>query len=163
MSEVGTERLEHALAEIESRVLDEVWVSTRRSICCGLLTALVALAAVMWWHDIAGEGSAYGYNRVPTAGMLGLTAAAVASALALRLRRFRACCLAAFACGLAGVAGAGTFWWLHTGRPGASLPWLLIADIAVILLAIGWLSVVMTPMERSQPQMREHTETAWPF
>lgn len=141
-------------------MLDEVWVGTRRSVGYGFLAAVVAAAALMWWSDVADEVSAYGSNRVPVVSMAGLTIAAAVSALALRLRRFRACCVAACTCGLAAVIGVGTIWWLHTGRPGAAFPWLLVADIAVILLTIGWLSLVMTPIEHSQPQMRAYQESA---
>ena len=155
---VRTARLEEDLAGIESRVLDEVWVGAWRSAVCWLTSVILVLAALMWWHDVAGYVAVRGSNRVPLVGLVALMIAAAMSAWALRLRSFRACCVAACTCGLAAVFGVGAFWWLHTGRPGAPSSWLLVADAAVIILTIGWLSVVLTPMERSQPQMRAYLD-----
>ena len=50
--------------------------------------------------------------------------------------------------------GIGAFWWVRTGRPDAPLTWLLLADIAVVVLTALWLAVIVTPIERSQPDMR---------
>lgn len=157
---VRTASLEEDLAGIESRVLAEVWIGARRSAACGLTSVILVLTALMWWHDVADHVSVGGSNRVPLVGLVGLMIAVAMSAGALRLRSFRACCAAACTCGLATVAGVGAFWWLHTGRPGAPLSWLLVADAAAVILTVGWLSVVLTPMEGSQPQMRAHRDGA---
>ncbi|MGD9517797.1 hypothetical protein [Mycolicibacterium sp.] len=55
---------------------------------------------------------------------------------------------------MASVLGIGAFWWVRTGRPDAPLTWLILADIAVVLLTAHWLTVIVTPIERSQPDMR---------
>ncbi|SBS77222.1 conserved membrane hypothetical protein [uncultured Mycobacterium sp.] len=153
-----TDSIEETLTGIESRVLEEVWIGTGRSVSYGVLAAVSAVAVMVWWLDMADEVSAYGSNRLPAMSMVGLALAAIASAVALWRRRFRGCCVAACICGLAAVIGIGTFWWLHTGRPGAALTWLLVADVAAGLLTMGWLSLVVTPMECSQPQMRAYHE-----
>ena len=149
-----SDAVERTLADIEDRVLDEVWIGQRRAVVHGVLTVLLMVVTAVWWIDAAGEVSARGPNRVPTVTAIVLTLASAASGLALGLRRFRGCCAAAYTCGLGAAIGIGAFWWLRTGRPGATLTWLMIADVAVVLLTVGWLSVVLTPIERSQPEMR---------
>jgi hypothetical protein len=155
---VRTASLEEDLAGIESRVLAEMWIGARRSAAYGLTSVILVLAALMWWHDVASYVAVRGSNRVPLVGLVALMIAATMSAWALWSRRFRACCVAACTCGLATVVGVGGFWWLHTGRPAAPSSWLLVADVAVAILTIGWLSVVLTPLERSQPQMRAYRD-----
>jgi hypothetical protein len=146
--------VERTLADIEDRVLGEVWIGHRRAVAHGVLTLLLMVMTAVWWIDVVSGVSAPGPNRVPTVTAIVLSLASAASGLALGLRRFRGCCAAAYTCGLGAVIGIGAFWWLRTGRPGATLTWLMIADVAVVLLTAGWLSVVITPIEWSQPDMR---------
>jgi hypothetical protein len=56
---------------------------------------------------------------------------------------------------LAAVIGIGAFWWVRTARTGTGLSWLVVADVATVTLTLGWLAVIVTPIERSQPDMRE--------
>lgn len=83
-----------------------------------------------------------------------LVAASALSALALALQRFAWSCAAAYGCGLSSAIGIGAFWWLRTGRSGAPLGWLVVADVAVVAMTVGWVAVVVTPLGRSQPDMR---------
>ncbi len=156
MSDSYGSAMVRALAAIEHRVLDDIWIGRRRTAIHVAMTVILAAATVAWWGDAAGEHSTHGANRIPavTAGIL--VFAALVSLAALAFRRFRICCMAAYACGLAAVLGIGAFWWLHTGRPGAALTWLAIADVMAALLTIGWVAVATTPIERSQPEMRAH-------
>ncbi len=144
------------LEAIEHRVLDDIWIGPRRRAIHATLIVVLAASTVMWWSGAAGEQSAHGSNRIPTVTAGILTLAAIASMAALAIRRFRMCCAAAYVCGLAAVFGIGAFWWLHTGRPGAPLTWLAIADVVTVLLAMAWVAVAATPIERSQPEMRAH-------
>ncbi len=146
--------VERTLADIEDRVLEEVWIGQRRAVVHSVLTLLLMVMTAVWWIDAVSEVSAHVPNRVPTVTAIVLTLASAASGLALGLRRFRGCCAATYTCGLGAVIGIGAFWWLRPGRPGATLTWLMIADLATVLLTAGWLSVVITPIERSQPEMR---------
>jgi len=76
------------------------------------------------------------------------------SALALWRRRYGWCCAAAYCGAVTTVIGMGSFWWVRTGHVGIGIAWLLVADVAVIMMTGGWLTVIITPVERSQPQMR---------
>ncbi|MEE6170164.1 MULTISPECIES: hypothetical protein [unclassified Mycolicibacterium] len=137
------------LRVIEANVLEEVWIgSVRYGVGMGLSAVLSAVSA--WW--CLGPGHASGGVPVVSAVMFGL--AAVTSAMAVLRRRYRWCCAALYCCGLATVIGVGAFWWLRTGRHNAGLGWLVLADAAAIGLMLCWATVVVTPIERSQPDMR---------
>lgn len=138
--------VERMLDDIEHRVLEEVWLGRRRSVTGWALVGSVFATVMLWRIDAAGH--------VPTVATVILSTAASASGLALARRRYRWCCVAAYSCGLASVFGIGAFWWVRTGRPNAPLTWLMLADIAILVLTALWLAVIVTPIERSQPDMR---------
>ena len=138
--------VERMLDDTEHRVLEEVWLGRRRSVTGWALIASLVVTVTLWRIDATG--------RVPTTATVMLSTASVISGLALTLRRYRWCCAAAYSCGLASVLGIGAFWWVRTGRPDAPLTWLTLADLAVVLLTALWLAVIVTPVERSQPEMR---------
>ncbi|MEE3062899.1 MAG: hypothetical protein VYA67_02905 [Actinomycetota bacterium] len=146
---------EHTFRSIESRVLDQVWVSRVWRAAGVSVTAVSTIAALVWWHGahVKSSGAADGVATVPVAL---LVAASVLSALALWLRRYRWCCAAAYCCGLGAVTGIGAFWWVRTGPTRIGISWLVLADLAVVTLTVGWLAVIVTPLERSQPDMRRH-------
>jgi hypothetical protein len=139
--------LERALHDIERRVLEEVWLS-RRHVVTGvaLVVTLVMTAAEFLRVGVA--------HAAPVVAAAALVVAATVSGMALLRRRYRWCCAAAYCCGLAGVVGIGVFWWLNTGRCGVALSWLVVADLTVVALTVQWLTVIVTPLERSQPDMR---------
>lgn len=142
----GAVAVERMLQDIESRVLEEVWLGPVHSAVGGALAAMLCTTSVVWRIDALGH--------VPTVAAAMLLLASAISGLALARRRYRWCFAAAYSCGLASVFGIGAFWWLRTGRPGAALTWLMLADMAVVVLTILWLTVIITPIERSQPDMR---------
>ncbi|MCV7021589.1 hypothetical protein [Mycolicibacterium aichiense] len=154
MKDIQQESIRHELAALERRVLDEVWIGGARWAGYVVLVILVFVSAAAWSIDVVGAVSGPGSNRVPVIAALALVAAAALSAFALIVRRFRECCAAAYVCGLSAVIGIGALWWLRTGRPDAPMAWLVVADMAAVLLTIGWLSVVVKPLEHSQPEMR---------
>ncbi|PRI15681.1 hypothetical protein B2J96_09510 [Mycobacterium shigaense] len=142
------------LQAIENQVLDEVSISRlRRAVVAALATALAAAASV-WWLEETGKALPYAANRVPAAAAVALLGSAVISAAAVRLSRYRWCCAAAHGCGLAAVIGIGAFWWVRTGPTGIGLSWLVFADLTAVALTVGWLAIILTPIERSQPDMR---------
>ncbi|GAS91800.1 hypothetical protein [Mycolicibacterium brisbanense] len=138
------------LRTIEGRVLDEVWLGRWR-LTGGVVAVLVlAVGAVAWWC-VADTGAAQG---IPAVSLAMFALAGGASAAALARRRYRWCCAAAYFSGLATVIGVGALWWLRTGHHATGLAWLVAADLAVTALAGQWLTLVFTPIERSQPDMR---------
>lgn len=146
--------LERMLRAIENHVLEEVWIGRlRRTAGVAVTLAVVGTAAVWWLDALGGDSPHVGKGVVTVTGAVLLLASTV-SGLALALRRYRWCCAAAYCCGLAAVIGLGAFWWLRTGRTGIGLSWLVLADVAAVTLTVGWLVVIVTPIERSQPDMR---------
>lgn len=91
---------------------------------------------------------------VATVAVTTLPMASAASGFALVRHRYRWCCAAAYCTALASVVGTGVFWWLRTGQSGAPLMLLTLADVAVVTLTIFWMTVIVTPVDRSQPDMR---------
>lgn len=141
VKDVRHESIRLALAGIERRVLDEVWIGRRRGAGYAALAILLLASTGAWCIDVVGEVAGPGSYRVPVIGTLAHVVAAGASVLAVKARRFRECCAAAYACGLSSVIGIGALWWLRTGRTDAPMAWLLVADTTAVLLTVGWLSV----------------------
>jgi len=145
--------VERVLARIESRVLQEVWFGRLRLIAVGVLAPVLAAAVTAWWFDLVAQLPPQLSLGVPAVTLVILMLAAGVSLLALAMRRFRWCCAAAYCCGLASAVGVGAFWWLQTGS-GKALTWLVVADAAALLLAVVWLTLIVSPVQRSQPDMR---------
>jgi hypothetical protein len=141
------------LKAIESRVLEEVSIGRFWRTTGGVLAVALAATALVWWIEAMGQESPHGANRIPTATVALALVTSTISALALRLRRYRWCCAAAYCCGLAAVIGIGAFWWVRTGHVGIGLSWLVLADLAAVSLTLGWVAVIVIPIERSQPDM----------
>jgi hypothetical protein len=147
--------VERTLLGIESRVLEEVWISSGRFACGWVLVVVTMSTALSWFAETSLVSVG-----VPAVATTLLVGAASASAAALVARRFAWCCAAAYCCGLASVVGTGAVWWLRTGGPDAPLGWLIVADVAVVALTVAWLSVIVIPLERSQPDMRAASRRA---
>lgn len=145
------------LRTIEDRVLDEVWIPGWRLAAGGLALLVLAVSSVRWWC-IADTGASHG---VPMVGLVMFALAGAASSAALARRRYRWCCAAAYCSGLATVVGVGALWWLRTGHHAIGLAWLVAADLAAMALAGHWLTLVLTPIERSQPDMRTGGSSGW--
>ncbi|MCF6388014.1 hypothetical protein L2K20_13615 [Mycobacterium sp. MBM] len=80
--------------------------------------------------------------------------AALISLVALRFRRFTWSCAAVYTGGVATVADLGAFWWYRTAHVDAMPLTTLLGSIVSAALTVGWLTVVMAPLGRSQPDMR---------
>lgn len=145
--------IEDTLRTIEGRVLEEVWIGSGRFATAGGSAVMLALASVLWWRGGHAD-PVHPSSGVPTVSAALFVVGAVVSGATLVRRRYRWCCAAAYCSALATVAGVGAFWWLRTGRHGAGLVWLVLADVAATALAVCWLTVIVTPIERSQPDMR---------
>ncbi|WP_155943045.1 hypothetical protein [Mycobacterium sp. 141] len=142
--------LMNTLREIESSVLERVWLGSRRLVVGAALAATLAGASLMWWCGRPVPGS----SGVPAVSAAMFVVASATSAILLVRRRYRWCCAALYCSGLATVIGIGAFWWLRTGRHSAGLGWLVLADVVAMALALCWATVVVTPIEQSQPDMR---------
>lgn len=142
----GTRTIERMRHDIEVLVMEEVWLGRRRSATAWVLVAALSSTTLVWRAEVTGN--------VVTVAVSTLLVASTASVLALVRRRYRWCCAAAYCTGLASVFGTGAFWWLRTGHFGSPLLWLTLADVAVVVLTGFWLMVIVTPIDRSQPDMR---------
>lgn len=146
--------IDAVLRKISHRVLEDVWMSARvRALLAALAVTLIG-AAVTGWLGLAGQAAT---SWISYAAIVLFGLAASASSLAVGLRRFRWCCAAAYLSGLATVAGWAMVWW-HRTAPSGTVPrpcgWMVIGVVAVTALAVTWLGVILTPAERSQPDMR---------
>lgn len=143
------ESLESTLKRIEHRVLEEVHLASwqRRA---GLTAASVlSVTVLVTW--VAGLGG----NWLPLITSTLGAGAAVCSFVSLRRRRFKWCLAAAYLSGLSTVTGIGAFWWARTsGAVGALVASTGFAWVAAAVLTAVWVSVVITPVGRSQPDMR---------
>jgi hypothetical protein len=139
------------LRRISQRVLEDVWISRRAMVVTlAAATALGGAAATGWRTDV----HSIWMSRVAIALFL-LTA--VLSAVALWRRRFRWCCAAAYAGGLSTVAGLGMVWWHQTAPATLSSgpsAWMTVGVLCAAILTAAWLRLILTPLERSQPDIR---------
>jgi hypothetical protein len=147
-------RHQRTLQKLETRVLEEIWIGRVWRAVGGALAVALAGTALAWWLEAMGHESPHGANRVPAVTVVLAVVTSVVSAVALRLRRYRWCCAAAYSCALAAMIGIGAFWWVRTGHAGIGLSWLMLADLAAVTLTLGWIAMIVTPVERSQPDMR---------
>ena len=149
------EPVERMLRNLERRVLDDVWLDRLRSTAIGVLAPVLAVTATVWWIDLFVDPPAGMSLIVPTVVLIILALAAGTSLIARATRRFRWCCAAAYLCGLGTVVGLGGFWWVRTGATGPTLSWLVgAADVAVLCLAVAWLTLLAAPVQRTHPDMR---------
>ncbi|MFO7163941.1 MAG: hypothetical protein DIU75_011385 [Mycolicibacterium hassiacum] len=147
--------VEDTLRSIEQRVLQEIRIAAPHRITAMAAAATLAVAAAgRWWSAGGLHPVAHGAAGVlpVTTGLLLL--AVVISALALRAQRFRWCCAAVFSSWLGSVAAVAGLWWHRTTPAPDPMIWTLICAIAVGVLTLTWLLVVLTPIERSHPDMR---------
>lgn len=156
--------IEGMLRKIGRRVLEDVWISGRVRAIAAVAAATLTAATVLGGLSLAATAAAAARTSwlscIATA-LFGLTASV--SAVAVCRPRFRWCCAAAYAGTVATIAGLGMVWWHRTAPPGSSAglsPWMVTGVLAAIVLSLTWLSVILTPSERSQPDMRVATEIA---
>lgn len=142
--------VEHALRAVERHVLEEVWLGTvQRATATAATTALGAAVLGHWLCALRPHGGSFLQPATVT-----FLVACVAALQALYVRRFRWCCVAMITSGLATVAGAGTYWWYQTAPVPTPSVWIAVSAAAAAVLTVAWLGVVLTPLEKSQPDMR---------
>ncbi|MGV0849872.1 hypothetical protein [Mycolicibacterium phlei] len=145
--------IEATLKQIEYRVLDDVHLAAWQRRLAWAASTVLAVAAITVW--IVGAS-------VPVAASTLGAAAAACSVVALRRRRFRWSVAAAYLSGLSTVASVGAFWWSRTSSAEAILVVAagLSAAAAAALTAV-WVSVAITPVKESHPDMRHRTPRRW--
>ena len=151
-------QIESVLRQIGRRVLDDVWMSGRaRAFTLGAVATLGG-GALNGWLDTAAKATAQTQTVWISQAAIGLfVLTAALSSAAVGLRRFRWCCAAAYLGGIATVTGLGMVWWHQTapsGRSAGPSAWMVIGVLACATLTVIWLSVILTPLERSQPDIR---------
>ena len=150
--------IDTALRHISRRVLEDVWISGRvRAFTLGAVATL-GWGILHGWPDSTPHAAAQAHTAWISQMTLGaFTLAAVLSLATIGLRRFRWCCVAAYVTGVATVLGLGTVWWHQTAPPGRSAgpaAWMFVGVLACATLTAIWLIVILTPLERSQPDLR---------
>jgi hypothetical protein len=147
--------IENTLRGIERRVLQEIKITRAWRIAATWAVGVLAVAAVArWWSAGAIHPVAHGGGAVLPATTAVLLLAAFLSAVALRKRRFRWCCAAVIICWVGSVTGMAALWWHRTTPAPDPLVWTVLCTVAVVVLTVTWLVVLLTPVERSQPDMR---------
>ncbi len=147
--------VERTLRSIERQVLEDVRIGATVRRAAVAAAILVAVSAIL-----GGQFSVQTARGGPHADWLSVVAtsffafAAASSLYALRRQRFRWCCVALYVAALAEVTGVAAVWSQQTGPAGALSWWAPSGVVAATVLAIGWLAVVVTPLHRSQPDMR---------
>jgi len=164
MSTGDDTHVETVLKKIGQRVLEDMWVSGHvRAFTITVVATLVGAAMMGWLNLTAKANAAATTSWISWIALALFTLAASVSSLAARLLRFRWCCAAAYISGIATVVGLGMVWWHRTAPPGRSpgpSAWMVIGVLAAALLTLTWLGVILTPSERSQPDMRARSATA---
>lgn len=150
--------LDSALRQISRRVLEDVWISGRvRAFTLGAIATLGGGILCGWLDSIPNTAAQIHTAWISQVTIGSFTLAAVLSSAAIGLRRFRWCCAAAYFTGIATVLGVGTVWWHQTAPPERSAgtaAWMFVGVLACATLAATWLLVILTPLERSQPDLR---------
>lgn len=137
------------MRSIERRVYEDVWFPPLARRLGVAFAAILAVAAVMNFLHASAAG---GWVYVVTTTAFVLTSAT--SLIALQRKRFRWCCASAYLSGLTTVIGVAEFWWHRTGGL-ADTPWAAaIGTLTAGVLTAGWLRLVLSPVERSQPDMQ---------
>lgn len=150
--------VEAMLRRIGRRVLDDVCISRRVRVFTGTVVAVLAGAAVFGWADV-GDRSATETPGIAicAVALTFFTMTTALSSIALLRCRFRWCTAAAYGGGLGTVVGLGVVWW-HQTTPNTQCPgpcaWMVVGVLCSAALTLTWLRVILTPLERSQPDIR---------
>ncbi|MCV7220986.1 hypothetical protein [Mycolicibacterium elephantis] len=145
-------QVERALRDIEHRVLEEVWISGTRRVAAAVAATALGIAAVLhWWGTNAAEHPAV----IPHVTTVILLLAWMVSVLALCMRRFRWCCAAVCTSWVSTVTSVGALWWRQTAQASYPLVWITVGCLAAVVLTTVWFGVILTPLDRSQPDMRK--------
>lgn len=145
--------IEAILKQIEHRVLDDVHLTPRARRVAWAATTVLTMTVITVW--VVGGG-------LPLAASALGVGATVCSVVTLRRRRFRWCVAAAFLSGLSTVADVGAFWWSRTGSASPILATsTAVAAVAAATLTAVWVSVALTPVKDSHPDMRHPSKRKW--
>jgi hypothetical protein len=145
--------IEATLTQIEHRVLDDVHLPAWARRVGWVAAAVLVVAGVTAW--------AVGGGLTLATSALGI-GAAVCSVVTLRRRRFRWSAAAAYLSGLSTVAGVGAFWWSRTSSADALLATSAgVSAVAAATLTAVWVSVAITPVKDSHPDMRQPSKRKW--
>lgn len=155
--------LEAMLRRIERHVLDDVWIGRGRARLTAATVSILAAAAVFGWADVRARAVAHTPGIVICSVALTLfSATALLSSVALRRSRFRWCTLAAYGGGLGTAVGLGVVWW-HQTTPHAECrgpaAWMVAGVLSSVVLTALWLRAILTPLTRSQPDLRLSPES----
>ncbi len=150
--------VEAMLRRIGRRVLDDIWISRRVRVFTGAVGATLAGAAVFGWADVSDRSvTATPGIAICAVALTFFTMTTALSSIALLRCRFRWCTAAAYGGGLGMVVGFGVVWW-HQTTPNAQCPgpcaWMVVGALCSVALTVTWLRVILTPIERSQPDIR---------
>ncbi|OBB60399.1 hypothetical protein A5757_09940 [Mycobacterium sp. 852013-51886_SCH5428379] len=145
--------VEATLRQIEHRVLDDVYLPLWARRAAWVATTVLIITGTTAWVGGAGLPLA--------AATLGF-GAALCSITSLWRRRFRWCVAAAYLSGVSTVAGVGAFWWSRTGSASPILTTsTVVAAVAASTLTAVWVSVAITPVSDSHPNMRKPAKRRW--
>lgn len=146
---------EETLRAIERGVLEDVWMSRPRHWAALLAAVALGVAALGRWSNLGAHASPSLHVDavVPATSVMFLVACAV-SLIALRRRRFRWCCAAAYTAALSTVTSLAALWWHQTAVGSDPLVWTLLAALSSATLTLTWLATILAPLEDSQPDMR---------
>ncbi|ALR11818.1 hypothetical protein MYCSP_10570 [Mycobacteroides saopaulense] len=146
---------EDTLRAIERGVLEDVWMSRPRQWTALLAALVLGVAAVSRWSNLGAHDSpSLHVDAVVPATSTMFLVACMVSLVALRRRRFRWCCAAAYTAALGTVTSLAALWWHQTADGSDPLVWTLLAALALATLTMTWLATILTPLEDSQPDMR---------
>nr|WP_325503319.1 hypothetical protein [Mycobacterium sp.] len=160
MTSRNADHIEAVLRKIGRRVLEDVWKSGRARAFAVMAMATLVGVTIVGWLGLAAEATTSWLSCIAIT-LFGLTA--LVSSVAVCRLRFRWCCAAAYVSAIAAVAGLGMVWWHRTAPPGSSSgpsAWMVIGVLTAAILNLAWLSVILTPSERSQPDMRAASASA---
>lgn len=153
--------MERTLQTIERRVLEDMWIgaSARRTVAAAV-AVLCVVAIAVWRHTRLLGNESVPNDVVPKVAAAAFFLAAATSLLALCRKRFRWCCAAAVLTGKSAATGFGALWWYHTVPNPEPSWWTLLGCVGATSMVVAWLSVILTPLNLSQPDMRARVVAA---
>jgi hypothetical protein len=137
------------LLSIQQHVLHDVWIPGPQTVAAAVVACGLGAGAA--------TGVAHAFRNEHWLGIVGnllFLALAATTLFGLHRRRFNWCCAAAIFGGISTVAGVGAIWWHRTAHIETGLAQVALCAVAAALLTAHWVSVIVSPLERSQPDMR---------
>lgn len=141
--------IDSTLRSIENKVMGDLWLGDTRRRAGRVLAACLAATAVAGW--LVADGRTH---KVALVASVLFILGSVISLVALYLQRFAWGCAAVYMCGVATVSGVGAFWWYRTAQVDSMPLVTVLGSTLSATLTVGWLAVLMAPIQRYQPDMR---------